>query len=250
MRLQHLHIVNPIPYLAASRIQDVLVRRHLDFKAQSARPPPPTAPSTPSPPAPSPPPPYLLTFQAAPTYTCGRREIPGITAAQVAHLQDSGRAAFHPALRGGQTTFHGPGQVTAYAVLALAAHRLTPRAHVRLLEDAAVEACAAAGVRAFVTHNPGVWVSELAKIGAVGVHLRRGVSSHGLALNVDVDLAWFERIVACGLVGKRVTSLHEELGTSGATTRAVSYLLADIMARRLEGVDGVDTVELEGQPGD
>lgn len=201
--LHHLYLPSPTLYLHASTLQSHLTRLHLNHKKAFSNPTNPT-------PAPAPNP-TLLTFQTLPTYTCGRREIGTLTPSQIAHLRAGGHADFYEALRGGQTTFHGPGQLTAYLICSLDAHGLTPRSHVRLLEDAVVDTCAsAAGIKGFRTENPGVWVSEERKIASVGVHLRRNVSSYGIGLNVSVDLKWFERIVACGLPEKRATSFERE----------------------------------------
>ena len=90
----------------------------------------------------------------------------------------------------------------------------------------------------FVTDNPGVWTSPDDKIASVGVHLRRGVASHGVGLNVSTDLGWFERIVACGLVGKRATSLERE-GVGGLRVEEVARVLAGKFAEELEGVGQV-----------
>jgi lipoyl(octanoyl) transferase 2 len=87
---------------------------------------------------------------------------------------------------------------------------LSPRCYVHLLETATIETLAHYGLTGIRTENPGVWVDEDTKIAALGVHLRRNVTSHGVGLNVGTDLRWFGRIVACGLEGKGVTSMVEE----------------------------------------
>ncbi|MCJ1245636.1 hypothetical protein MMC30_002840 [Trapelia coarctata] len=235
MRLHHLHLPHLTPYPRASFLQTHLVSTHLQHAAS-----PLTSPA---------PPPYLLTFQTPPTYTCGRREILTLTPQQTTYLTATG-AEFHPALRGGQTTFHGPGQVTAYLILTLKRHNLRPRTYVRFLEDSVIETVRRYGVRGFVTENPGVWVSEERKLASVGVHMRRGVSSHGVGLNVSTELGWFDRIVACGLVGKRATSLRGE-GVD-VEVGEVAGVLAEVMAGGLEGVEGVrgmDVREVEGMGG-
>lgn len=199
MRLRHLHLPGLTPYLRASAIQDHLVRLHLDHKAS-----PLTAPT---------PGPVLLTFQTLPTYTCGRREIGALSLEQKTHLKADGKAEFHEALRGGQTTFHGPGQMTAYLILSLQEHNLNTRTHVRLLEDSVIGTCAGYWLEAHTTENPGVWIGsspDERKLASVGVHLRRHIASHGVGLNVTVQLRWFDRIVACGLPEKKATSIKKE----------------------------------------
>ena len=243
LRLRHLHLPNLTPYLYASAIQDRLFQAHLHHKATHS------SSSSPGP--------VLLTFQTPPTYTCGRREIGRLSDSQIAHLRAGGRAEFCEALRGGQTTFHGPGQLTAYLILSLQEHRLSPRGYIRLLEDSVIGTCSQFRLKSHTTENPGVWVGNYPddrKIASVGVHLRRHIASHGIGLNIDVDLSWFERIVACGLVGKHATTMVKELkarksttGTDSDTRLSNSELisvskvannLAQCMALRLSGPEG------------
>ena len=110
-----------------------------------------------------------------------------------------------------------------------------------MLETCLIGTCAHYGVKGFVTENPGVWVSEEEKIASVGVHLRRGVASHGVGLNVSTEVRWFERIVACGLVGKKTTTLERE-GVRGVGVEDVGRILAGKFAEELKDVDGVDEV--------
>ncbi|KAL9101026.1 MAG: hypothetical protein Q9163_003668 [Psora crenata] len=231
LQLQHIHLLDKTPYLFASLIQSHLVRQHLDHKASSS------APSAPSPN------PTLLTFQTRPTYTCGRREISALSDLQIAHLRHGGRAAFHEALRGGQTTFHGPGQLTAYLICDLHRHGLNARTYIRLLEESVMGTCKEYGLETMTytgsgegDNHAGVWIQDhhqhhqhhheeesggrgvattrekkKKKLASVGVHLRRNVSSHGVGLNVSTDLQWFERITACGLPGGLVTNMEVQL---------------------------------------
>jgi lipoyl(octanoyl) transferase len=91
------------------------------------------------------------------------------------------------------------------------------------------------------TEHTGVWTSPEDKIAAIGVHMRRNVTSHGVGLNVNTDLWWFDRIVACGLEGKRTTSLAKE-GAVGLKVEHVGQEFVRGVAERLEGVDGAQTV--------
>lgn len=229
LKLQHLHLPGPIPYARAQHLQETLVARLLAHKAH-----PRTVPA---------PPPTILTTEFHPVYTCGRREHATVSPRQESHLRASG-ADFALALRGGQTTFHGPGQLVAYPVLDLRRHALGPRAYICALEGAVIATLAAYGVRGVRTEHPGVWVDAEHKICALGVHLRRFVSSHGIGLNVGMEKAWWERIVACGLEGKRVTSLERE-GVSGVGVEEVGREFVGRMAERLEGVEGVEVVDAE-----
>ena len=232
MHLRHLHLPDPIPYLRASQIQSYFVSLHLSHKAL-----PRTQRSTHTPPHPT-----LLTFQTTPTYTCGRREIGTLTPSQIAYLRREGQAEFHEALRGGRTTFHGPGQLTAYLILSLNEHGLKLRSYVRLLEDCVIGACMQYGIESFTTENPGVWTSEDDKIASVGVHLRRSVTSHGVGINVRTDLGWFDRIVACGLVGKKTTSFEKE-GVKGVDLEDVGKVFAGELVKELNGIQDVERIE-------
>jgi lipoyl(octanoyl) transferase len=120
--------------------------------------------------------------------------------------------------RGGDVTFHGPGQLVAYPILDLRTRGLGPASYVRMLEACLITTLARFDVRAErVAGRPGVWVNAdgaLAKIAAVGVRVREGVSTHGVALNVSTDLEWFEAIVPCGIADAGVTSMQRVLGVA------------------------------------
>jgi len=200
LELRHLHLSGLTSYFRVAALQDRLVRVYLDHKAD-----PNTTPA---------PFPALLTFQTPPTYTCGRRESGKLSESQIAHLKAGGKAEFYEALRGGQLTWHGPGQLTAYLIVSLKEHGLNIRSHIGLLESSVMATCKHLTLTTHTTENPGVWIGtqpDDRKIASVGVHLRRNVASHGIGLNVSVELSWFDRIVACGLVGKQATSIEKEL---------------------------------------
>jgi lipoate-protein ligase B len=119
--------------------------------------------------------------------------------------------------RGGEVTYHGPGQLVAYPILRLADRGLLLRPLVRALEAAMAETCAAFGVAAGRREgHPGCWVDpegeEPRKIGALGIRVERGTSYHGIALNVDVDLQGFGLIDPCGMPGLVSTSIAREAG--------------------------------------
>lgn len=245
--LRHLHLPNLSPYPYASAIQDGLVRAHLNWRTSRS------VVASQSSPSHRPPPPTLITFQTPPTYTCGRREIGTLSPEQITHLTARGKAEFYEALRGGQTTFHGPGQLVAYLICNLKQHGLTSRCYVRLLENSVIGLLEEHAVRAHTTDNPGVWVGDAGdgvqrdddrKIASVGVHLRRYISSHGVGINVDTDLGWFDRIVACGLPGRKATSVDFErsrlVGVSAEAKtqydlREMGASFALQLAKRLDG---------------
>jgi lipoyl(octanoyl) transferase len=199
MILRHLHLPGLVSYNHAAQLQQKLVSSLLAHKAS-----PKTIPA---------PDPTIITTQFHPVYACGRREVGTLSTSQISHLQQPtpwGAAEFVETLRGGQTTFHGPGQLVAYPILDLKRHALSPRCYIHLLESCVMKTCGAYGVATRRTEHPGVWVDDRRKICALGVHLRRNVTSHGIGLNVDTELGWFDRIVGCGLEGKAATSLREQ----------------------------------------
>jgi lipoyl(octanoyl) transferase len=114
--------------------------------------------------------------------------------------------------RGGDVTYHGPGQLVAYPILDLKPDRQDVHRYVRDLEAAMIGLCAAYSVAADrIVGLSGAWVGDR-KIGAIGVRISRWISSHGLAFNVSPDLSYFDLIVPCGIADKAVTSLSLEVG--------------------------------------
>ncbi|MSP80195.1 MAG: lipoyl(octanoyl) transferase LipB [Rhodospirillales bacterium] len=170
-----------------------------------------------------------------PLYTAGASASPE-------ELLDPGRFPVFRAGRGGRYTYHGPGQRIAYLMLDLDRRGRDIRAYVRRLEDWTIAALARLGVRGVRrAGHVGVWVDlgahggrpgEDAKIAAIGVRVRRWVSYHGLAINVDPDLGHFTGIVPCGISDRRVTSLLD-LGITATTADVDSALMATF-----EGVFG------------
>jgi lipoyl(octanoyl) transferase len=118
--------------------------------------------------------------------------------------------------RGGDITYHGPGQIVAYPIIRLAQHGFSVSGYVHRLEAIVIATLEELGIEGRADPQAiGVWAKDgrnLAKICAIGVRIRRGVSLHGLALNVSTDLSGFENIVPCGLAGRDVTSVHKILG--------------------------------------
>lgn len=117
--------------------------------------------------------------------------------------------------RGGDVTFHGPGQIVAYPIVRLIDHQLSVGGYVRRLQEIVIATLAEFGVTGQKDESAiGVWVDNggtLAKICALGVRIRKGVSLHGIALNVDTDLSYFNLIVPCGLASRPMTSLRKLL---------------------------------------
>ncbi|MSQ42026.1 MAG: lipoyl(octanoyl) transferase LipB [Dehalococcoidia bacterium] len=143
--------------------------------------------------------------------------------------------------RGGDITFHGPGQLVAYPILQLRRRELRPTEYVRGLESTILETLRVCGVEGeLVRGRPGVWVDG-AKVAAIGVRVRGGVTTHGLALNVTTGLEWFDAIVPCGIAGAAVTSLERLLGRAPAMTAVEAAL-----ARAFERAFGVELVDADG----
>lgn len=179
----------------------------------------------------------VLTVEHPPVITLGRR-----AEVSASHLRaDAGRlrqmgVEVVESDRGGDITYHGPGQLVVYPVLRLSDFRLSVGGYVRLLQLAVVDLLAELGVRAFLDPDAvGVWVDGprgASKVCAFGVRVRAGVTLHGLALNLTTDLSHFDWIVPCGL-SRPVTSLAELLGYGAvpAFTDAARLAYAAIVRR-------------------
>lgn len=180
----------------------------------------------------------VLILQHPPVYTLGRRGNRKYLLADEADLRRRG-AAVVESDRGGDITFHGPGQLILWPILRLRERGIGVVEHVRRLEATAIDTAAALGVAAQrIKGRPGVWTVSgapdsaaiPAKLASLGIRVHRGVSSHGIALNVDSDLAWFDHIVACGLEDADVTSLSDASG-GAVSCNQVAPLLCDTFAR-------------------
>jgi lipoyl(octanoyl) transferase len=147
---------------------------------------------------------------------------------------------FHSSDRGGDITYHGPGQIVGYPILQLAEIRRDVVWYVRQLEEAMIRATAGFGVTAFrVPGRTGVWAHPVPsepgapllpenvaeeKLGAIGVHISRWVTSHGFAYNVSSDLRYFDLIIPCGIADRRATSLEKLLGRPMPTGEVAPHL--------------------------
>jgi len=124
---------------------------------------------------------------------------------------------FYETSRGGDITYHGPGQLVGYPILNLGAIRKDVVWYVRMLEEVMIRTTAEFGMEAYrVEGKTGIWVAVASgveeKLGAIGVHISRWVTSHGLAYNVSTDLRNFDLIVPCGIAGRKAASLEKLLG--------------------------------------
>jgi len=165
----------------------------------------------------------LWWLEHEPVYTLGK-------AGRMAHIHDAGDTPVVVSDRGGQVTWHGPGQFVVYTLLDLRRLGLTVRALVRTLEDAVVGLLAEHGLAARGdVDRPGVYVGT-AKIAALGLKVRGGCCYHGLSLNVDMDLSVFAPIDPCGYPGLAVTDLRREGVTADRDTLA-GELVQHLMER-------------------
>lgn len=158
----------------------------------------------------------LLLLEHPAVLTLGRNSDPAHILASPDELERRGIAVVETE-RGGEVTYHGPGQLVAYPIVALARRGLLIRPFVRALEAALVETCRMHGVSAARRDgHPGCWCdpdgAAPRKIGALGLRVERGVTYHGIALNVTVDLAGFDLIDPCGMPGVASTSIAAERG--------------------------------------
>jgi lipoyl(octanoyl) transferase len=160
----------------------------------------------------------LLLLEHPPVYTRGRRSSPEELPMQPEWYEAQG-IEVHDTDRGGRVTYHGPGQLVVYPIVSLRPYGDDVEEYVRRLERVAISSLAAHGVEAqTIAGLTGVWTQgepppggEARKIGSIGVHVSRGVTTHGMAINVNNDLQPFDWIVPCGIEGCRATSLCHEL---------------------------------------
>ncbi|KAK9124871.1 hypothetical protein Scep_013717 [Stephania cephalantha] len=152
----------------------------------------------------------LLALQHPPTYTLGKRKTSHNLLVSEEEVQHMG-AVLHYTERGGDITFHGPRQAILYPIISLRDLGLGARMYVENLESTMIKFASLYGVtaRRGSKCETGVWVGDR-KIGAIGVRISSGITSHGLAFNIDPDLNYFKHIVPCGIADKGVTSLRKE----------------------------------------
>ena len=162
----------------------------------------------------------LLLLEHPHTYTLGARGDTGHMLADEQRLRMLG-AIVRQSDRGGDITYHGPGQLVGYPILNLKRWHEGPRWYVRSLEQVLIETLAEFDISGHREKGrPGVWAGD-SKIAAIGVRISRGITSHGFALNVAPDLDYFSHIVPCGLPDSTVTSMAQELGEAPQMTNVM-----------------------------
>jgi len=192
----------------------------------------------------------LLLLEHPPVITLGR-------SSDEAHVLSGSRALAERGVelfeveRGGDVTFHGPGQLVGYPILDLSGHRQDLHWYLRQIEEALIRALAEFDIRAGRTAGrTGVW-TEGRKIASIGVHARQWVTWHGFALNVTTDLSYFDLLVPCGIEGVTMTSVEEELrrlsdATGYAPPPSLGEDVARAVSRSFAGLFGLEPRPIAG----
>jgi len=182
----------------------------------------------------------ILAVEHPPVITVPPREIASEhVLASADHLRSLG-VACEPTNRGGDVTYHGPGQIVLYPIVDLSRLGIKLHAYLRILEQSIIDTLAGFGLEGVRDQSAtGVWLPHDGephrKIAAIGIRVRRWVTLHGLALNVRPDLGHFQLIVPCGLHGRPVTSMHAELSDRCPSVGDVRTALVENLRRGLLG---------------
>jgi lipoyl(octanoyl) transferase len=195
----------------------------------------------------------LPLLEHSPVITLGRNAKPANVVASPEILAQRGVELFE-CDRGGDVTFHGPGQIVGYPIFDLRGFA-TPDGKrktlgavefVRRLEEVLIRTCADFAIPAKrIAGLTGVWTNAEAKLAAIGVHISRSVTSHGFALNVNIDLSYFDLIIPCGITTKPVTSMQQELGKAldlNAVAESISRNFGTVFSSQMLWVDTVDAL--------
>ncbi|HVB64940.1 MAG TPA: lipoyl(octanoyl) transferase LipB [Nitrolancea sp.] len=166
----------------------------------------------------------LLLVEHPPTYTIGRRGTRDHLLINEAMLRSVG-ATCYEVDRGGDITFHGPGQLVVYSIIDLGLTQRSVRRYVENLETVVIESLRHYGLEATIDpEHPGVWLGR-DKVAAIGISIHHGVSYHGFALNVDPDLRYFGYMIPCGIPDRGATSLTREIGRAVNMTEVTSLVV-------------------------
>lgn len=174
----------------------------------------------------------LMLLEHPPVVTLGRNS-------HAAHLLERDGIEIHEVERGGDITFHGPGQLVGYPILDLTQYKQDLHWYLRTLEQALIDALAVLDIPG--ERNPGftgVWTHGR-KIASIGIHVKQWVTWHGFALNVTTDLSHFDRIVPCGIQGVEMTSVEKELGAGSRESGALWHESVDAVSKGFESAFGV-----------
>ena len=244
-RAVQVHRLGLVEYVPTWQLQEALMEAALAIKTQNR-----LGEATGT--APQPTPNHLLLCEHPHTYTLGKSGKPEHLLLDEAALAAHG-ASFHRINRGGDITYHGPGQLVGYPIIDLDNFRPDIHWYLRTLEEAVIRTLAEYGLNAGrIGGLTGVWLGWEAgarnprKICALGVKCSRWVTLHGFALNVVPDLSYFGHIVPCGITDKAVTSLAQELGPG--TTITVAEVQARLLPHLLELLGGTESASAAPAP--
>jgi len=166
------------------------------------------------------------------------------------HVLRQNSVEFYETSRGGDITYHGPGQIVGYPILNLGAIRRDVVWYVRMLEEAMIRATGEFGISAKrVVGKTGIWVENEnteEKLGAIGVHISRWVTSHGFAYNVSTDLRFFDLIVPCGIPDRKATSLEKLLGRTVPESEVgprIAKHLGELFSLEMKGTSKKDLLQ-------
>jgi lipoyl(octanoyl) transferase len=191
----------------------------------------------------------VLLLEHPPVLTLGRRTEPGEL-----HVPDDARVEIVETDRGGKSTYHGPGQLVCYPIFDLTRHGQDVKKYCRDLEEALIVTLASCGVEATrIDGLTGIWLEHPPrKIASIGIHISKWISTHGYALNVDIDPAPFtEWITACGLEDAQFTTIARELGrpvSVGEVRPHALAALAEVFGLDFDELPETAVDDLRGQP--
>ena len=185
----------------------------------------------------------LILLEHPPTITTGRKGNTEHLLVREEYLKKHGVSCVHSS-RGGDITFHGPGQIVGYPILNLKDHGMDIRRHMRTIEEMIINTLGDFGIEGRrIDGVTGVWVKR-SKIASIGIAIRKWVTYHGFALNVSTNLDYFDLILSCGITDVRITSMENWLGNNK------SVKMDDItqsVIRNFMGVFGFENFTLKGE---
>lgn len=206
--------------------------------------------------------PIVLTFEFEPTYTGGKRSKKAVSDEDIRNFENfrpkdqvkNKSPKFVQAERGGQVTFHGPGQVVAYIVMDLKSfHSFPAKCLVSAIEGSTIDTLKSApqgkhktplNLQATKTEETGVWIDEENKIASIGVHVRRSITSHGVSINVNPDLSYMNSFTMCGLPETRATSVLEQIPNTTCSAHDIAVTFVNKLAKKL-GITTVERIQLD-----
>jgi lipoyl(octanoyl) transferase len=235
-----LHQLGLLDYKSAWNLQETLFKSIVDRKIQNRREEKAVATEN-----------HLLLVEHPPVYTLGKNGDLNNLLVSEKVLSERG-AEFYKINRGGDITFHGPGQLVGYPILDLDHFFTDIHKYLRLLEESVIATLAYYGIKSERSAGEtGVWLEAgtpmARKICAMGIRASRWVTMHGIALNVNTDLGYFDLMIPCGIKGKSVTSMKAELGAKCPSLKEVQFIWTQKFAEIFEATL-VDTPTLSDRP--